>query len=288
MNIDQQDGLVSTIVLTPFNDSDFDRHLRNQLFEAAITISDCPPLCRTDNFDESIVVFDNCYQALSFVTQVFRKAVDMRKNSNIDISIHSSLCSGQYFVHQDQIYGDAVNLATKLSLSSRENEMLVCNLDQDVIKLFLSENPDLVIYNRGEDGDRASIGISDGDATHTRTIEKALLVDYGNQNLKFDIERCRKIEVGRSSESCIRIDHDHISRCHATIKLLYDEVHIEDHSSNGTYVYFDGREVFLSNDSMKVGSSGSISSGTKRDSSVGAQSLITYKMVEKSDTLSAA
>ncbi len=242
-----------------------------------------------DNFDESIVVFDNCYQALGFITQIFRKAIELQKNSHVDISIHSSLCSGQYFVHQDQIYGDAVNLATKLSLSSRLNEMLVCGLDQAVIELFLNENPDLFIFNRDdENGGRASIGMSDGDATRTQTIEKALLVDYGNKNLEFNVERCRKIEVGRSSESCIRIDYDHISRCHATIKLLYDEIYIEDHSSNGTYVYFDGREVFLSNDSMKVGKSGTISSGTKRDSSAGAKSLITYRMIEKSDTLSAA
>ncbi len=62
----------------------------------------------------------------------------------------------------------------------------------------------------------------------------------------------------------------------------------DDHSSNGTHAYFDGREVFLSNDSMKVGNIGSIFNGTRRDSSAGAQSLVTCRMVGKSDTLSVA
>ncbi len=286
MNIQQQDGLVSTINLTPFTDSDADHRLRDRLFEMAAKASSCPPKCRLDTFDESIVVFDSCYQALSFLTSVFRCAVDLQKNELVDFTLRSSLCFGNYFIHQDQIYGDAVNLATKLTLTSRENEMLLCGLDSEVIESFLDKHSDLSCFLRSEDDSCMSIAISDRDSTFAKYSNMSLQVDFNNQSCRFNSARCQKIEIGRSEMSGIRIDSDQISRHHATIKLHYDEIYFEDHSSNGTYIYFNDREVFLTNESMKIGSSGLINCGLSRESKGSEKTSISYQMIEK--TLTAA
>ncbi len=50
----------------------------------------------------------------------------------------------------------------------------------------------------------------------------------------FESSRNQKILIGRSNESDIYIDSDDISRNHATISLNYNNIFIEDHSSNGT------------------------------------------------------
>jgi pSer/pThr/pTyr-binding forkhead associated (FHA) protein len=98
---------------------------------------------------------------------------------------------------------------------------------------------------------------------------------------EFNPARCQKIEIGRSEASNIRMDYDQISRHHATIKLLYDDIHIEDHSSNGTYIYFDNREIFLSNNSIKVGKSGIISCGLSKADSKGDKNVIAYEMLAR-------
>ncbi len=116
--------------------------------------------------------------------------------------------------------------------------------------------------------------------TRTRVVEKTLLVDYCSQTIEFNIERYRKIKVARSPASPAIVS--------TTVTTSIKEINIEDHNSKGTCFHFDGREVFLFSDSMKVGNSESISSRPRRESSPGAPGLITYQVVEKSGTLSAA
>ena len=289
MKIQQQTGLVSTIIQAPFDDSERDRIRRDRVLDSAIASSASAPRFRADNFDETIVVFDDCRQALKFLTQVSRIAAETQNQSGERFSTHSSLCEGNYFVHAEQIYGDAVNYATHLSMISRENEVLACGIDEEALRGFLDCNPDLICNTRESVGNCFSISILDRESTNGRYDELTLQLDYRDQVSEFDVQRTQIIDIGRSSECSIYIDSDHISRHHATIKLLYDQIHIEDHSSNGTYLYFDDREVFLSNDKMKIGKNGVICCGLDSRASRKRGSAIAYKLADKATTtLSAA
>ncbi len=262
MNIQQQNGIVSTVNFTPFLETEEYQNLRKSLFEQATIASHITPLNRIDIFDESILVFKSVYQALSFLCHVFRAVVKLGGQTNGGISLRSSLCSGDYFVHQDQIYGDAVNLATKLSSCSRENEMLVCGIDTHFIEEFTKKNPDIAYHLRINEENCVSINLLDQDATRTEEDSRHFKFEFNEQSKKFELERSRKINIGRSENSDIFIDSSLVSRNHATITVNFDNLQIEDHSSNGTYLYYDDREIFLTQESMKLRcSSGHISCG---------------------------
>lgn len=282
MNIQQQNGIVSTINFTPFSETEECMSLRKLIFDQAIVASNCSPTNQIDIFDESILVFDSYYQALNFLVNLFRSLNDLEKYSSVKTILRSSLCQGNYFVHQDQIYGDAVNLATRLCCSSRENELLVCGIESQIVEDFIKKQGDVACFIRNQDENCVSIGLLDKDLTDGHFEHKLFQLVNNNQSLVFETSRNRKINIGRAEDSDIFIDSDHISRNHATITLNYDNVFIEDHSSNGTYLYFDDREIFLTNDRLKLGcDDGFISLGRDRQANIESSGIVSFLMLDQ-------
>lgn len=282
MNIQQQNGIVSTIQFTPYVENEEYQCLRKSLFEQAMLASSISPINSIDVFDETIMVFENHHQALHFLIQVFRAAVILVDDSNMKIKLKSSLCEGNYFVRQDQIYGDAVNLATKLSCTSRQNELRVCNIDKQIIDDFISSQGDVAYFMRDHDENCVSIAFLDADSTNANIEHQAFQVEFNGQTKQFEASRNCKITVGRSDSSDIIIVNDNISRSHATITLNFGDVYVEDHSSNGTYLFFNNREVFLNNESKKIGMKGQISCGLNRKTNGGSSDIISFKFCDLS------
>ena len=281
MNIQQQHGIISTITFAPYTENDEYRKLRDDLFRRVLLSSNSSPKKQIDVYDESILVFETFTQALTYLINVFRAAVELGKFSDINFSLRSSLCEGDYFMQQDQIYGDAVNLATRLSYTSRENELLVCGIDRQIIEEFVASQSDVNYFIRNPDENCASICLLDEDSTQSENDNKVFQVECDNKTSVFESSRNQKILIGRSNESDIYIDSDDISRNHATISLNYNNIFIEDHSSNGSYLYYEGREIFLTNDSMKISSTGFISCGRKVLPKKSSANIISYLFCEE-------
>jgi hypothetical protein len=282
MNIQQQNGIISTITFEPYLDIEEYQHLRNDLFKEARLTGEVSPQKHIDVFDESILVFETCTQALVYLINVFRAAVKLGATSDINFSLRASLCEGDYFIQQDQIYGEAVNLATRLTYKSRENELLVCGIDRRIIEEFIDSQDDVKYFIRNHDENCISIGLLNQEITVSENYNKEFQIECNNKTRVFESSRNQKILIGRSSHADIFIDSDEISRNHATISLNYDNIFIEDHSSNGTYLYFDGREVYLTNNSMKVSSKGHISCGRKKSIKESSASIISFLLYAKS------
>lgn len=278
MNIQRLNGLISTINFSPFHETEDCLQLRKIIFQEAVKISSIKPKNQLDIYDESILVFENQYQALNFLANVVRIATEMDRMSNCDITLRMSLCCGDYFIHQDQIYGDAVNLATQLSYSSRQNEVLVCGIDLDDINNFANSRSDIIYNIRDEENKCVSISVIDEDSTLTKINESFLKVTIDDTNKVFKSSRNQKVQIGRTSDCEIEINNDFISRNHATITLNFDTIIIEDHSSNGSYIYFDDREIFLNNDSMSLPNKGHISCGTSMYSSTYSTDIISFQL----------
>jgi len=239
-------------------------------------MSNFTPENQIDEYDESILTFKNNFQALSFLVNAFRTAVSLSENSETKISLKSSLCTGEYFLHQNQIYGDAVNLATRLSCKSRANELLVCGIDLQIIDAFVDSQPDVIYCLRNPEQNCVAIHLLDNDITSGRAANKVLQLECRDISKAFTSARNQQISIGRAKDCNIAIDSDDVSRHHATIVLNYGSIFIEDHSANGTYLYFDNREIFLTNDSMKLVSDGYISCGSDSQSGKGSSDIISY------------
>ena len=283
MNIQQQNGIVSTISFSPFDETSEYINLREAIFREAIERSHITPINHIDIFDESILTFECLDQALDFLVSILRIAAHSDSKSGKKISIKSSMCKGDYFIHQDQIYGEAVNFATKLSYASRSNEMLLSRVDTAVIDQYIASHPDVTYFVRDDEDRSISIAIDDEDITKAQADEIMLRLEFNGQSKVFTSSRNLIIQIGRSTNSDIFIDNDQISRNHATIQLNYDTIFLEDHSSNGTYVYADDREIFLTHDKIKLGTSGSISCGLSMYSGSNNSGLITFHLCDYTD-----
>lgn len=282
MNIQQQNGIVSTISFSPFDETSKYSDLRNSIFREAIEQSHITPINHIDIFDESILTFACLNQALDFLVSILRITVRKDEGSNNNISIKSSLCKGDYFIHHDQIYGEAVNFATKLSYASRKNEMLLSRVDTAIVDQYIQSHPDITYFLRDDADNSISISIDDDDITKAQEREMAFKVEFCGQSKIFRSSRNIIIQIGRSGNSDIYIDSDQISRNHATIQLNYDTIYLEDHSSNGTYVYSDDREIYLSHEKIELSSNGNISCGISMYSSIKQTGLINFQMCDLS------
>jgi len=276
MNIQKQTGFVSTLNLSPGHGSEDFIKLRQAILAKAEKISHFAPEIIIDEYDESILTFKNHFQALDFLVNTFRIAVNLSKNSKTKISLKSSLCTGEYFLHQNQIYGEAVNLATSLSCRSRANELLVCGLDLPVIDAFVDSHPDVGYCLRNPEQNCVAIHLPDSDITSGRAVNNVLQLECNDLSKAFTSARNQRISIGRANDCDIAINSDEVSRHHATITLNYGSIFIEDHSVNGSYLYFDNREIFLTNESMKLVRDGYISLGRNRQSRQGRSNIISY------------
>jgi adenylate cyclase len=283
MNIQQQNGIVSTISFSPFDESTKCTNLREQIFRDAIAQSHITPINHIDVFDESILTFECLNQALDFLVTILR--ITSRKDNPLknNISIKSSLCKGDYFIHQDQIYGEAVNFATKLSYASRKNEMLLSRVDTEIVDRYILSHPDVSYFVRDEDK-AISIALNDEDITKAQETEMALKVEFNGQRKIFHSSRNLIIQIGRANNSDIFIDSDQISRNHATIQLNYDMIYLEDHSSNGTYIYTDDREIYLTHDKIKLSNNGNLSCGISMYANVHPTNLISFQLCGLTET----
>jgi adenylate cyclase len=283
MNIQKQKGFVSTLNLSPGHGSEDFINLRQAILAKAEIMSNFTPENQIDEYDESILTFKNHIQALSFLVNTFRTAVSMGENSAAMISLKSSLCTGEYYLHQNQIYGDAVNLATSLSCRSRANELLVCGIDLQIIDKFVDSQPDLTYCLRDQGQNCVAIHFLDSDITTGKAENKVLQLECNDVSKAFTTARNQQISIGRKNDCEIAISGEEISRRHATISLKYGSIFIEDHSANGTYLYFDNREFFLGNDSMKLVSDGYISLGRNSQSREDWPGIISYVLCGETD-----
>lgn len=279
MNIQHQNGVISTITFAPFFENDYCHTLRSEIYKMAQQQSNITPTKQLDIYDESILVFKTQYDALQFLSSVARIVVKMGQNAACDVNLRSSICNGNFFIHQDQIYGDAVNLATQLSYSARENEVLVCGMSRELIDGFTKLNTDIAYFVRNEAQNYVTLSVIDEESTSSNIKDFCLQVELNNQIHSFKSTRNRIINIGRSDNSDIFIDSDLISRNHATLTINYDEIFIEDHSSNGTFLYIDERELFLMHDSMKLTSNGQISCGHSLHSLPAINDSINFQLV---------
>ena len=250
--------------------------LRQAILAKAEITSNFAPEIKIDEYDESILTFKDYFQALSFLIDTFRIAVKLGKKSAAEISLKSSLCSGEYFLHQNQIYGDAVNLATKLSCRSRANELLVCGIDLPIIEAFVDSHPDVAYCLRNSEENCVAIHLLDNDVTSGGAENKVLQLESSDVSKAFTSARNQRILIGRADDCDIVINSDDVSRHHATITLNYGNISIEDHSANGSYLYFDNREIFLARESIKLVSDGYVSLGRNSQSGKGRPGIISY------------
>ncbi len=204
--------------------------------------------------------------------EAYQSSIAIRDSeSNQVISLHMGFHYGSVIVEEDDIAGGTVNVAARMANIAKGREIVtteaaVANLSsplrknmrlvermkvkgrQDAMNVYLvvSEEEDRTAFTQV----RVSI-----------TENLSLLLNYQSRNVRLDSKNS-DVLIGRDGRCDLVVDHERVSRRHATVEFDRDKFFLVDHSTNGTFVRdTDNRVVTLRRDVLQLSGSGSISLG---------------------------
>lgn len=161
------------------------------------------------------------------------------------LSMHAGIHAGPVQQEADQLYGDVVNLAARMAdIAKRFEIVLTQSAGQQL------SNPggwDLrLIKHVPVKGQARPVNIfllpyDEGHSTvyrppeRTRTFSTQLELRYGTRVVVVDAGAASCL-IGRDADCAIQVDHQLVSRRHASVERVSGKFFLHDHSTNGTYV----------------------------------------------------
>jgi len=207
------------------------------------------------------------------------RAMLSRKVTGASLSIHVGASFGNVIRARDDIFGDSVNIAARLSAMAKPGELLAS--DSFVERLPEADrcrmHPLDTITLKGKDAPTGIFALLE-EGTQLRTVigkspavtdaRKAsrpapavtLTLLYAGQ--AFVCPERKILSLGRASDNDIVIEHPWISREHAKIQVRRGKVQLTDQSTSGSFVATqDGYEFLLKRETVLLTGSGTISPG---------------------------
>lgn len=188
------------------------------------------------------------------------------------LSVHAGLHYGHTIVSDDNIYGDTVNVAARLVDFAKDDEII---LSEDAFEqLPISGRQHILALGqvrvKGKDQlIRIYLSAYQGlDPTLIRgtfmsAIGGSIKLNLIYRNRTYQLKSSAAFIVLGRYETCdLIVQHDYVSRRHATIECKRGKFFIQDHSSNGTYINDQTQQCFfLRRDMMQLRDNGLISLG---------------------------
>lgn len=183
---------------------------------------------------------------------------------------------GPVLQRDDDVFGDTVNLAARLVSQAKKGEIILstdtAGLLGPVFRTMVRELHAITVKGKAEEiGLVELIWKRDADATvfagvqnRGRMARQALRLQYRGGELpqRRDTE---SISIGRDPASGLVVHDEMASRQHCTIERRQEQFVLRDHSTNGTYVSFDGDvEITVRRSEVSLRRHGWISFGQPR------------------------
>jgi adenylate cyclase len=183
---------------------------------------------------------------------------------------------GPVLQRDDDVFGDTVNLAARLVSQAKKGEIILstdtAGLLGPVFRTMVRELHAITVKGKAEEiGLVELIWKRDADATvyagvqnRGRMARQALRLQYRGRELpqRRDTE---SISIGRDPASGLVVHDEMASRQHCTIERRQEQFVLRDHSTNGTYVSFDGDvEITVRRSEVSLRRHGWISFGQPR------------------------
>jgi len=160
------------------------------------------------------------------------------------LSMHAGIHAGPLLQDSDQLYGDIVNVAARLSDVAKRAEIVLSDVARaqlpdagrwnlrlisgvpikgksQPIDVFLLPDPkQLTAYQPPVQA------AAQGGRLRLHYVATAVIIDAGSP----------KCLIGRDDECKLKVEHVLVSRRHASIEYVRGKFFLHDHSTNGTYV----------------------------------------------------
>lgn len=203
--------------------------------------------------DEIMCSFDSLHDASECAIEMN----NLTQESHVEL--RTGISSGALIARDNDLFGDVVNNAAFLTKTARAREILIDEMALDCGDVSSSRKIELVaemtikgqsepckIYRLNwEHALNASMAATMVGNTPSQdvTASKRMIIHFDQQAFSVDT-RSPILVVGRDKANvAIKINHVKISRKHCTIELKQGKFILQDHSTNGTYVFQDKGET---------------------------------------------
>ena len=221
--------------------------------------------------DETMAVFplpaNAAYAAIAMQTQISA----LRTSKGLPLKIHAGFHFGPVIDDGADVYGDAVNVAARLTSLAKAGQTLISAATVEVLSPALrARTRDQDAHTvKGKQDDIHTFELiwqeseEELTAMSTRpTIRAAgLKLTHGVRELELD-QNSPPITLGRDAQNDIVIADRKASRLHGRVERRRDKFVIVDQSSNGTFVTVDGEpEIMLRREELMLRGRGHVTFG---------------------------
>jgi class 3 adenylate cyclase len=184
-------------------------------------------------------------------------------------NISVGLTYGPVIREDDDVFGDAVNLAARMVALANQRQILTT---QDTIDSFPEDyNPSVQLIDqttiKGKSGamkvfeivwEQHDVTVMMEDPLDTLTLRSRMELTLRSQAINVDHER-PSVTLGRQSHNDLVVENSRVSRSHARIEYRRGKFILIDQSSNGTYYQIQDKNVgHLKRDEAPLHGSGCI------------------------------
>ena len=240
--------------------------------------------------DEVMVTFEDPMRAVEAVCQMPAAIRDDAALAPLGMSIKVGLHVGEVLLRDDDVFGDAVNIAARVTALAKADQILTT---RETIATLPPTHPFLLrtlgpIKVRGK---RSAIEMVEvlwqpdpvehtvlGRPAFRPRVQQRLVLHY--QDTRVEMTPAHPpMRLGRDARSDLIVRHELVSREHARVECVHNQFILVDCSTNGTYLDLGTTHeaVFLHRDRVPLMPEGMISLG--QDFSAGDAQVIRFEIV---------
>lgn len=224
--------------------------------------------------DEVMCQFPTAIQATLAAKEMHLEKATTDASNTLDIRV--GLHFGNTIEKDNDIFGDAVNIAARMAGIAKANQIIttenfIQHLDEDLkskTRLFDTTrvkgiDDEIKIYQILWEADNVTTFAT---AQHIQQISQAnvsiVFKFNGEERFYTDTDVNTAISIGRDGSCDLTIDANYASRSHVNLEFRRGKFVLVDHSTNGTYIKFNNQdEIFIRREELPLMGEGYVSLG---------------------------
>jgi class 3 adenylate cyclase len=225
--------------------------------------------------DEVMCTFRDSKQAVHVACEMHKAVIEDLSLSLIEVSVKVGLHYGDVLVEKNDVFGDAVNVASRMVGLANPYQIITTRTVVDKLPEALRINTRFIdqVKLQGkqkeidifeviwqEDASDLTITASQIQAGEKKSLETLVLI-YRGKKIELG-ENYPQIRLGRGKKNNLIIHHRSVSRSHLSIEFRKGKFVLIDSSTNGTYINMDnGERIFARREEIHLHGHGLISLG---------------------------
>jgi adenylate cyclase len=232
--------------------------------------------------DEILVYFTDIDMAVFAAKAIQEVMEDDRSPETIGVSIRIGMQYGSTILENDDVFGDTVNVAARISSMAKARQILctqeiafmvknaeLSNKMRPYDRLRVkgrNEHLDVYLFAWEEEEDLTNMATASSFTNPAHYDQaKNITLTHGGESYVIPMDTTSYI-LGRGKDCELVVKGDLISRYHSKIEHRRGKFIITDQSTNGTFLRTaEGQDIFLRREEFTVFGSGHISLGKKVD-----------------------